>query len=887
MARHKYEGEQLPLTAVWKHERRPQDGQVIFELFLKAQTDPYADPKSQYEDGKFKKTVTLVEETRGVWKASWTDLILPDVPTTAASLEFEIKVRSGPLAPPPDTEENAPQVSGETKDVALDAGGENITLAETVVVWPRELVISSTSPDDQPRAGVDLRLIQKNPENGQVELDDVYQTIGTDATLRLGLGHGPFEVSVVGDCKPLQPLQPKAGNLRDLVAKVKYVITAKIIAPVSTHSNPFDPIRQYVNLESANAGTNTEGQDGKGRQVEIVVGPKDANRADVGSEVFVEVDFIEYPQRDNLRPTVMGQGFQSTGEYRFTLQLDSQKEARFKVYFGVVGGHTCDVRVGGKSGERDADVSFENWRKLYYELVYPDFLNELADVQVNGAAKKDMKAEVKAKVTERLKGAYIEYELRESQSFTSTEATAGTVYPADYIGRGGGGDVLILGDPDLAGTRASPKAFQFPNDPRTVNIWMAHATYSSSAGKVAHIVKELTAANAEFKATSRYSAFFTHSMLDNTTPTVVLANSTWKAQVRSRPWVAGGDVTVTYTEQKDSNNPVNGVVRLDLTAGATASTLNITFAKAGLLFGKKSDTLNQTQREEIKTWVWNRLASITGGGKAITIAITGEYTHPKDPASQQRRRSRYDQTFAALQQICDDYRKAHPGLDPATGNPREGTPDNTWTFTHTKLDTIDVVMPSTNAADPGSFAGPAAANTCPVLVSLEVIDHYSLNGAAMAGKQILKNDPSFTDGARSSTVVHELGHLMGMTPFNVLLEPPSGMTPDTGVDNGGLYYFQPLSENLTSPHRAGVNGFRKGHQGPHCASGVGDKTPHDYSTIPGGDCIMWGSGGTQDSRSSFCATCMAFLQARVLDDIRAHWLNIRLNGVDPRGPRRR
>ena len=72
----------------------------------------------------------------------------------------------------------------------------------------------------------------------------------------------------------------------------------------------------------------------------------------------------------------------------------------------------------------------------------------------------------------------------------------------------------------------------------------------------------------------------------------------------------------------------------------------------------------------------------------------------------------------------------------------------------------------------------------------------------------------------------------------------------------------------------GSDGYRTGHNGPHCAHGVVDKRPASYVALSG-DCIMFGATNGADPPHTylFCSTCTRYLRARKLVDILSPWSN--------------
>jgi len=84
--------------------------------------------------------------------------------------------------------------------------------------------------------------------------------------------------------------------------------------------------------------------------------------------------------------------------------------------------------------------------------------------------------------------------------------------------------------------------------------------------------------------------------------------------------------------------------------------------------------------------------------------------------------------------------------------------------------------------------------------------------------------------AMTQTIVHELGHKIGMVADG---DPVTNVTCD--LDRVGTWYN------------------RHNHIGPHCHQGIGEPIPADMRR-QAGTCVMYGESGRQRS-NSFCADC--------------------------------
>jgi hypothetical protein len=162
-----------------------------------------------------------------------------------------------------------------------------------------------------------------------------------------------------------------------------------------------------------------------------------------------------------------------------------------------------------------------------------------------------------------------------------------------------------------------------------------------------------------------------------------------------------------------------------------------------------------------------------------------------------------------------------------------------------------------------TLVGPASADKCPIRIELSWLTYYGINGSAGGGQQVMVMDRP--DKPIACTICHELGHSMGMVPFESNAKgrkkpPPAGMVyPKTILEPGGDAYDD-----------------THGHAGSHCANGCPDRPVGGAAfSFSGkeGTCIMFGSGGdeAEPKRANYCANCTKYIKARRLDDIRTAW----------------
>ena len=250
-------------------------------------------------------------------------------------------------------------------------------------------------------------------------------------------------------------------------------------------------------------------------------------------------------------------------------------------------------------------------------------------------------------------------------------------------------------------------------------------------------------------------------------------------------------------------------------------------------------------------------------GKAVQM-----FTYPANPVTGNPTIDFANSTWEADLTGC---KPDHPGRD-ENGDPRKGVVQSDW-VKHVKLNWIELTLPRALVfgVEPGNLVGPPGAKTCPINVTLSAnVPKSSLNGLSTRGvaRQVCVvnlNSPQ----SRGATLVHELGHNMGMTVMAGRNQDPDGMPPAKHIDNGGNYYINAKKANF-------AKGIRTAHQGGHCAEGVPAKAkalPDVGATASknGGTCILYGSGGDDDAknkRKGFCQQCKTYIKARNLADVR-------------------
>jgi hypothetical protein len=655
-------------------------------------------------------------------------------------------------------------------------------------------------------------------------------------------------------------------------------------------------LKQYVNL-----ATNNNGWDAHGNEITIEVGakkekPSDPRSGGAGKFIFFNVKFEghaggtksarnvpkpEVKSGENLAAsdlTVVTDGVEYKGKVEVAT---TDKTGKFKIELGFAGGDACVIKIGGTDACGDAKLTLVNWRKLEYELIYPDLMTNLETLKPAETTNewKDLPKKLKKFVKERLGAVYIEYNLACSRKFAKTDVTdqanrygfvdskylkeSGPPKPRMYMD-------YFLQDQFNAGGIAKTGAaitFQTPQPGNRMRIYLAHAAYSATLASGTNLPEVLERkTNMEALTYSFEGDLIPAKNPKKGTKTLNLTGFEWKTSRKvSGSWsfdpivpndpppflFAPGVGTALGTDD-------DRIVRIkDLTSGLEH---DVHFRKDA---GKIPTAVPPSEAALLETWVNDNFKNAADKNafrspeNKLKLQITASTLH----LTQIEAAKKQAETAFAAVKVC-----AQEGYD-WNGDPLTGNLEESW-FKFEAFDKLTVTLPKAKPGDPGYFIKPDQS----VFIKFEIDNCYEINGAAAQTQQILVIPSADADkisdataGGRSGTVCHELGHRMGMTIMAGRSKTPKGMPAAKHVDNGGIYY-----RNGGAPF---VNGVRAIHVGPHCAHGIpGTDLPNKSFNDVSGDCIMFGSGDPAvDSRTKFCDTCKDYLKGRKLASIIDNW----------------
>lgn len=723
-------------------------------------------------------------------------------------------------------------------------------------VWPKKISLHAVEDADRANMkGCQFVLKQlgaadnpaKTLADGKIEVDLKTPSAFTVAAVP------PFEIK-----------SWETGTGRNRKVKVLRHFTAAFLLPNKSRQS----VKQWVNLVTA-----LDGQDELGEIVKFEVSVKEDHGKPqedwigrANDKIFIEINFSRASKRNDPKPELTdAQAItpsDSDKTYKGHVLLGADGKATFKVNFGLAGGDHAIVKIGSTDAAADDTITFDNWRRLYYELIYPDFMaGGLSDTKAakDNSDKKDLPAALKTKVKERLNPAFVDYVLWDSQGFAKASAIADTVVTKEYLESAAGRDERLILGPGISTAATDPVAFTCA-DPRSLHMSLCDLAFYSDGTLDTHepVLRATTGA-----VTPAADKYYFKKSFGSGVDALKLVGCNWTAVVTAADAQGKTSLVIDNEAAPDPTGAPNGVVRLLETAPG-ASSVDLPFKKpmVGHISTEVSADAVAALDGFLNACLANR-AGLRGNGNVIRIHIVAEVGDGSDAKSTLRRTTRFNNVKRVLRERLDALKASvavHPGLNDDE-SPRSGIVQAAWIGFETYR-RIKVTLPAGAGDQPGDFVGALSTTKCPVKVKFKIMQHFGINGCAGGGRQIMVIRPDAEAGACSSTVCHELGHSMGMSIMAARSKVPPGMDPALHVDNGGLYYLNGNPD--------GASGLRNCGVGPHCAVGVANIAAASFNGDPG-TCILYHAGGAGDTRPSYCPTCRDYIKGRKLVDLRTAW----------------
>jgi hypothetical protein len=711
--------------------------------------------------------------------------------------------------------------------------GETINGSETHKVWPLKVTLKAVDAADTAVAGVPFTVVQNGEER-------ISRTEPSGSVVHPLSKAAPFQVVIK---KEFRLIEWKSTANRTWEAKVDTKVDPdfeNVPSPLPAEE------KHWVNLTSSN-----QGLDGNGQVLKCVCfakGEGAGKAGKAGDKIWVHVKFERVSVRETPKPAVEGltamQTVVADVEFKGHVPLAADAgTAEFTLKLGLGGGDSCTVQISGEPDGPGPKRKIVNWRKMYYEILAPDWMG----LEDNGG-KKDMPAAARTALTNRADSAFFAYELHASQTFTTAEAPAGSVYDGAYFG-GAAGDCYLLTDHTFT---LYPKAVDKTTSPKRVILKFCRYNYFWDASCPLEDIEDTTEA-ATLDLVLTKGAFFKKS-----------CKEAGGSSLRSASWEAVIDLATNF-DFPACNTPADYTAPTgadDYAGKVTVRETNqnhscdLVFRKPLGPIGNYSEDVSASERVKLDTLLrqccLDTNAVKAAGGK-LDFEIIGL-------SGNARRTNRLANVKAAIQTAFDARKKKvskHPAVkDDGTackGNLAEAD------ISEVNRSKFKVTLPAGNPTDPGNLAGPLSATKCPIKVKARVEAAGAGLGLSGTGAQAGENLVFYNPGAVDASVdvaLHELSHSLGLTKPAAW---PSGVTARP------LSYAYDAGTDTYSAGTAGGIYDGHGHSGWHCAYGIaaGDLGLRSYGG-KGGTCVMFGENtgrGATLATAGFCPKCKEHLIA--------------------------
>lgn len=326
--------------------------------------------------------------------------------------------------------------------------------ASRIQVFPRVAQLKVTDKDGKAFPNFEF-MVEQNGVCGEVR-----KTVASDTPNAKGetiaAGSCEFNLGLFAGFRivpspPYQIIEEVVGTGRKREVKGAIGFRAVFVAPQAGN------IKQYVNCDVENLG-----QTGIGHAVTIEVGvhPGDTPflKAIASPEVHFRVTYgpdaespVAKSERDDKdHPTKVKKASDADAsatieekeakkKYQGKVKL-SDGAGKFVVALGKAGGDTCTVEISGsdkfladKALSPDATLSFENWRRVHYELMVPDVVRDQLD-----ASSSSFNAEAARLLDELGRKIFVEFVRDKTHVFNAAaHADYGTLAPKRFLGMKG------------------------------------------------------------------------------------------------------------------------------------------------------------------------------------------------------------------------------------------------------------------------------------------------------------------------------------------------------------------------------------------------------------------------------------------------------------------
>jgi hypothetical protein len=771
-------------------------------------------------------------------------------------------------------------------------GKETKTDLPSFTVWPKQGTLKVKDVKDPAKGlkGFQFKLMQGGKQQGEVKT-----VTKDDGTYKFDLqaGNG-FSIDPVVPCKIAEAGWEKETG-RNRVCKADFDFEADFLAPLK------GAVKQYVNLASDPTAA-TAGQNGAGSVLRLKVGvkgdsdkPAEAKLFKPGMIVHVRVTFgppaggggiekslrVDPAAKTEIKNELDLSGMAAAGtpnafKAKVTLKPDGTGE--LKAYLGLAGGDVCKVEIAGSDRflkdtavAADAVLTITNWRKLYYELMAPDFYAARELVSRADPVTKTNHLDFPTAALDKLKeigdSCFIEYVFEAVHTFTAANAPIGAAAMSKrFLGMDNSADLAyVLTDytmnvlPTGAAWAATKPGlsnyiklcdqnyyWEATDSDGNVN---ARKSYASPAVTTKKHRIPMAAFNGYFIPISGLGSGageFSVKVADPGAP-----GFKWKALVDMNFCKTRVEAIVpARTPGQDGKH--RRVIKVKEANQNQETEIEFLQPKIGNI----TKDVTAPQKIALEKWLADRFApaALKQHGNKISITIESE-------SGNSRRDDRHNAVKAIIEARLNQLKASHsisvhPGLTDA-GVARSGT------FTQACVNMgestrkeIVIDLPDAAPADPGTLVGAMSAAKCPVKIECFIEAHNNALGLC-ENANVLACFSKAAARVDVCTTLHELGHSYGMTVFTNADLPPVGMARPKSITQA-----EPIARYKTVGNNKGNYYDAHDHSGSHCAYGLTDveKTNASYQTSGVGAsarCIMFGSGGRD---RPFCPQCIDLIR---------------------------
>jgi hypothetical protein len=389
------------------------------------------------------------------------------------------------------------------------------SFTEKVFVYARKITVTAIDATDETKKvkGAKCRLSQMPPPGATGAMYTVVKETDDDGKIEFPLKYASSYVTLEWQRPHVGTWTPGKDKGAEREAKLTYNPKVKLVFP-EPDENTSALHRQFVNLATA------DDKPEQGSKIKIKVAAVKKEEAEAGQKVYLTAKF----DAENSKRT--GAAKKAGETLELEKDLDDKKEAVFEIDLGVAGGDKCKIMVGAIKGKTDHEITIQNWRKLYYELMAPDLIADSlpAATLPDKSAGYDFAKELNDFKRKVLDKCFIEYEVLRSHKFGDDHIEC-SVDP-EYVQRPKGGRKAVVVSKKWLEKSSDPVAFGAAQNNK-IDIRLCDIAVQRAVTANAH--KELmTAKTITCQIAATYGMYCFPTQPESGAPTIDVGASKWE-----------------------------------------------------------------------------------------------------------------------------------------------------------------------------------------------------------------------------------------------------------------------------------------------------------------------------------------------------------------------